>query len=210
MPRKRTVPDEVLLSAALSIVRAAGPDSLSFGSLAARVDLAASTLVQRFGSRADLLRAALLLAWDRLDEQTARACAEAPSGVPGVVDLFVRLSGQYDSWNEGVGGGAGGDTGGSNDADDYADQLMLLREDLRDPVLRARGQAWIDTLAAAVEERLEDAPGEVPGGVSGLGELVVAQWQGSLTVWGFRRRPDVATAVRSALDTLLARISAAS
>ncbi|MGW0230962.1 TetR family transcriptional regulator [Actinopolymorpha singaporensis] len=194
MPRKRTVPDEALLSTALSIVRTSGPDALSFGSLAARVDLAASTLVQRFGSRADLLRAALLFAWDRLDEETARACAEAPSGAAGVVDLLVRLSGQYDA----------------GDSDDFADQLMLLREDLRDPVLRARGQAWLDTLSAAVEERLDDGSGDVPGGVPGLGELVVAQWQGSLTLWGFRRQSDAVTAVRRALDTLLARISVAS
>ncbi|MET9023028.1 TetR family transcriptional regulator [Actinopolymorpha sp. NPDC004070] len=206
MPRKRTVPDEALLAAALSIVRASGPDALSFGSLAARVDLAASTLVQRFGSRADLLRAALLLAWDRLDEQTARACAEAPSGAAGVVDLLVRLSGQYDAVDTAGSDGADG-ADGDRDADEYADQLMLLREDLRDPVLRARGQAWLDTLAAAVEERLADVGGGIPGGVRGLGELVVSQWQGSLTVWGFRRRPDVVTAVRRSLENLLARIS---
>ncbi len=202
MPRKRTVPDEALLSTALSIVRASGPDALSFGSLAARVDLAASTLVQRFGSRANLLRAALSFAWDRLDEETARACAEAPSGAAGVVDLLVRLSGQYDSADSGGSGGPG--FGGFGD---FADQLMLLREDLRDPVLRARGQAWLDTLAAAVEERLADAPGDMPRDVAGLGELVVAQWQGSLTVWGFRRQLDLAASVRQALDRLLARIS---
>ncbi|NYH93206.1 TetR/AcrR family transcriptional regulator [Actinopolymorpha rutila] len=197
MPRKRTVPDEALLSTALSIVRASGPDALSFGSLAARVDLAASTLVQRFGSRANLLRAALLFAWDRLDEETARACAEAPAGPEGVVDLLVRLTGQYDP-------------GDSADSGDFADQLMLLREDLRDPVLRARGQAWLDTLATGVEERLDGVPGDVPGGVPGLGELLVAQWQGSLTVWGFRRRSDAVTAVRRALDTLLTRLSLSS
>jgi AcrR family transcriptional regulator len=184
MPRKRTISNEALLDAALRIVRESGPDALSFATLASQVGLAPSTIVQRFGTKAELLRAALSRAWDALDEQTAAAAQSAPPGTDGVVELLVRLTGQYD-------------------AHDFADQLRVLREDLRDPVLRARGQAWLATLTAAVEERLSPSP----GGESGLGALVVAHWQGTLTIWSFVRDAHVTTTVRSALEDLLARLS---
>jgi AcrR family transcriptional regulator len=185
MPRKRTVPDEALLDAALALVREAGPDALSFGVLAPRAGLAASTIVQRFGTRAGLLRAALGRAWDLLDADTARADAAAGPGPAGVVDLLVRLSGQYDEHG------------------DFPDGLRVLAEDLRDPVLRERGRAWIDALAAAIERRL--AP--TTAAVEGLGVLVVAHWQGVLTVWAFRRDGPLRPAVQRALEDLLARLT---
>jgi AcrR family transcriptional regulator len=184
MPRKRTISDEALLDAALLIVRESGPEALTFAALASRVDLAASTIVQRFKTKAELLRAALLRAWDRLDEETAAATQTAPPGADGVIELLVRLTGQYH-------------------AHDYADQLRLLREDLRDPVLRERGQAWLATLTRAVEDRLSPSPGTEAGN----GELVVAHWQGTLTVWSFVRGAPVTTAVRLALQDLLARLT---
>jgi hypothetical protein len=77
-----------------------------------------------------------------------------------------------------------------------------LREDLRDPVLRARGEAWIGALADAIEQRLTGAP----GGADGLGELVVAHWQGTVTVWGFTRVGSLQTVVRRSLEHLLERV----
>ncbi len=183
MPRPRTIADEVLLDAALEIIHRSGPSRLSFATLAERVGLAASTLVQRFGTKEALLRGALLRAWDRLDADTTAAIEAASPDGAGVIDLLVALSGQYD-------------------AHDYAEQLLVLREDLRDSVLRTRGATWIDTLAAAIESRLVDAP----GGPDGLGVQVVAQWQGTLTVWSFTRPGRVDVVVRHALEDLLARL----
>jgi AcrR family transcriptional regulator len=183
MPRTKTIPDEVLLSAGLEIVHRDGPAALTFSTLAAVVELASSTIVQRFGSKAELLRATLLHAWDLLDRQTASADAMASRDAAGVVDLLVALSGGYET-------------------NDYADQLMVLREDLRDPVLRSRGETWIAALAGSIEARLVDAP----GGSVGLGEVVVAHWQGTLTVWGFTRPGPLPAFVRDSLDELLRRV----
>ncbi len=183
MPRKRTISDQALLDAALGIVRDSGPDALTFAALSAGSGLAGSTIVQRFGTKAALLQAALLRAWDRLDEETTAAIADAGHGAHAVVELLVRLSGQYD-------------------AERFADQLLLLREDLRDPVLRGRGTAWLTQLYDAIERRLERRPGDA----SGLGELMVAHWQGTLTVWSFNRSAALPTAVRTALEDLVERL----
>jgi len=186
MPRTKTIPDDVLLEAALDIVHRTGPATLSFATLADAVGLASSTIVQRFGSKADLLRATLLHAWDRLDADTAAAAAAASPDAAGVVDMLVALSGSYE-------------------ANDFADQLMVLREDLRDPVLRARGEAWIATLCEQIEQHLADAL-DIPDGTEGLGELIVTHWQGTLTVWGFTRPGPLPDVVRRSLDTLLRRV----
>jgi AcrR family transcriptional regulator len=187
MPRKRSVTDETLLDEALLVVRENGPAGLSFGALAARVDLAASTIVQRFKTKGGLLEAALGRAWDDLEAHTAEADARAPAGPDGVVQLLVDLSGQYDP-------------------EDFADQLLLLREDLRNPVLRQRGARWLATLYEAIERRLPDADADaVPG--RRLGPLVVAQWQGTLTIWGFTRQAPLDDVVRTMLTDLLQRIA---
>jgi AcrR family transcriptional regulator len=181
MPRKRTIHDEALLDAALDVVHESGPDALTFAALGERVGLAPSTIVQRFGTKPRLLQAALLRAWDRLEGDTAAAIDAAGMGRAGVVDLLVRLTGQYD-------------------AHDFAEQLLVLREDLRDPVLRARGQAWFATLTREVERRLTGEP-------AGLGAIVVAYWQGMLTVWSFTRDEPVSPVVRAGLDDLLGRVT---
>jgi AcrR family transcriptional regulator len=186
MPRKRTISDEALLDAALVLVRANGPDSLTFAALAAASGLAAPTIVQRFGTKAALLRAAMSSAWDKLDAATADADEAAPMGATGVVELLVALSGQYDP-------------------DDYADQLLLLREDLRDPTLRARGEAWMQTLIVAIERRLVRRPRDLDR-VTGLGRLVIAQWQGTLTVWSFLRHAPLKDAVKTSLEDLFRRL----
>ena len=89
------------------------------------------------------------------------------------------------------------------DTDDFADQLMVLREDLRDPVLRDRGKRSIAVLAGAVEERLRDTP----GGSDGLGELLVAHWQGTCTVWSFTRSGPLPVFVRRSTEQLLERLT---
>jgi AcrR family transcriptional regulator len=183
MPRKRTLPDTDVLDAALGIVRSSGPDALTFAALASRVGLAGSTIVQRFGTRTGLLRSALLRAWDLLEEETDAAARSAAHGPRGVIQMLVQLSGQYD-------------------ARDFADQLLVLREDVRDPVLRARGEAWIATLIRAVEDRLRAAS----GAPEGLGRLIVAQWQGTLTVWSFKPEGLVSDAVQAALERLFERL----
>lgn len=180
MARPRTITDEALLDVALEIVHRDGPAALSFGGLAGHVGLAGSTIVQRFGTRADLLRATLLRAWDGLDEATTSAIDAAPDGVAGVVDLFVGLT-------------------ASHDEDDYAEQLPVLREDLCDPLLRRRGEQWLAALATAVDARL-------PGASAGAGRLVVAQWQGTLIVWAFTRDGRLEDAVRAAIADLLERV----
>ena len=82
------------------------------------------------------MRAALLRAWDQLDALTAEADASEAVSPEGAIAMLVRMFPT----------GAG--------EHDYAEGLLILREDMRDPALRARGVAWGETLAKALGRRL--------------------------------------------------------
>ncbi|QFY59483.1 TetR/AcrR family transcriptional regulator [Rhizobium grahamii] len=181
MPRPRTLSDEQLLDMVLGLVHAEGPDAASFGAVAKISGLSGSTLVQRFGTKAAMLRACLLRAWDRLDMETARLIRSVAETPEGAVDLLTGLSRDY-----------------GEDAASYAEGLLVLREDLRDPALRARGAAWGKTLAAALDRCLGKPP---------LGRLMLSQWQGCLLWWGFEPQGSVEDYVRGELGQFLRTVA---
>jgi AcrR family transcriptional regulator len=182
MPRKKTLSDEDVLSSALRLMHAEGPEAVTFAALADATGLAGATLVQRFGSKARLRQAALLHAWDGLDARTAALAARVPKTPAGAVRLLVGLSKDY----------------GGIEA--YAEGLLVLREDLRDPVLRARGARWRDVLSAA----LDACFAQVPDAPKGVGLMLAAQWQGALLWWGFDPRVPVERYVESTLRRFVA------
>lgn len=184
MPRPKTLPDREVLEAAHKLIHESGPDALTFASLAQACGLSASTLVQRFKSKAGLVQSALLHAWDRLDEKTARLAAAAPKTTDGAIELLVGLSRDY--------GGI----------ESYAEGLLVLREDLRDPALRARGAAWKEALSEALEDCFSDVPHAPPG----IGLLIASQWQGSLLWWSFDPRGDVASFVEDNLHRFVSAV----
>lgn len=184
MPRPKTVSDEDVLDAAYRLLHEAGPESLTFAALSRASGLSPSTLVQRFASKTGLMQATLLYAWDRLDAKTARLAAEVPRTAAGAVEMLVALSGEY----------------GGIEA--YADGLLILREDLRDPLLRARGAAWKKSLSAALDACFASVA-EAPQGV---GLLMAAQWQGALLWWGFEPQGRLEDFVAEMLNRFVAAI----
>ncbi|MBX4956836.1 TetR family transcriptional regulator [Rhizobium lentis] len=184
MPRRRTLSDEQLLAMVLTVIHAEGPDAATFAAVAKASGLSGSTLVQRFATKAAMLRAALLYAWDRLDAETARLAGTVPKTPEGAVALLVGLSQDY-----------------GDDAAAYGEGLLVLREDFRDPVLRARGAAWGTALTAAIAQCFRSAP--APDTVA---RLMLAQWQGSLTWWGFGADGPVAAYVETELKRFLTAV----
>jgi AcrR family transcriptional regulator len=183
MPRPKTLPDRDVLAAALRLIHERGPDALTFASVALACGLSAATLVQRFKSKAGLVQSALLHAWNGLDEKTARLAAAVPKTPDGAITFLVELSRDY----------------GGIEA--YAEGLLLLREDLRDPVLRARGAVWKEALSRA----LDDCFAEIPH-AQGIGLLMASQWQGSLLWWSFDPQGAVEDFVEGSLRRFVAAI----
>ncbi|MFD1943811.1 TetR/AcrR family transcriptional regulator [Paradevosia shaoguanensis] len=165
MARPRTVSDEAILDAALGVAHRRGPANVTFASVSEVAGLSPATLVQRFGSKEALLRAALERAWDFLDAATAREDERQPLTPEGAVQIVTEL------WP-------------ATEADDaYAEGLLLLYEDMRDPILRQRGVTWRTALTRALGRRLSNDPARQ----ALMGQLMASQWQGAQIWWAFGR-----------------------
>jgi AcrR family transcriptional regulator len=182
MPRPKTQTDADVLDAAHRLLHTEGPEALTFARLAHFCGLAPATLVQRFKSKDGLKQAALLFAWDKLDARTAELARHVPKTPAGAIKLLSALSGGY----------------GGIEA--YARGLLVLREDLSDPVLRARGAAWRRALSKA----LDDCFAAYAGRPKDMGLLTASHWQGSLLWWGFEPKEDLQRYVESSLKRFIA------
>lgn len=177
MARHKSISDDDLLDRLMPVLVRHGPDGLTLAGAGGAVGLAAATLVQRFGSREAMIEAILVRAWDALDAATAAADAAAGAGAEGAMDLLRGLM-PLDRAET-----------------DVTDGLLLLREDFRNPVLRARGKAWGERLAAALGRRLDPSP-EMG---QRLGWQMLHVWQGALIWWAFTRQGAAGAHVQAAL-----------
>jgi AcrR family transcriptional regulator len=181
MPRPKTRSDEQVLDAALALVHDVGTERLTFAALADRCGLSAATLVQRFGTKAALTQRALLQAWDHLDALTAELARATPKTPDGSVELLLALSRQY------------------GDVSTYRGGLLVLHEDLRDPVLRRRGTAWEEVLTTALDECFVAVPDAPPR----IGHALAAHWQGAMTWWAFQATRPLTDYLRDSLVEIL-------
>lgn len=177
MARIKVISNETVLDAVLEVVTALGPATLTFARAGQAAGLSPATLVQRYGNREALLQATLLRAWDHLDAETAAADAEEPITPDGAIRLLLRLMPPEAAERNAT------------------DGLLLLREDIRDPMLRARGAAWGRRLALALGRRLDNtSDGER------LGWQMASVWLGAQTWWAFTRSDAPDVAIRQALE----------
>lgn len=177
MARHKSVSDEDLLDRLMPALVRHGPDGLTLALAGAAAGLAPATLVQRFGTREAMIEAILLRAWDRLDAATEAADVAAGAGPEGALALLRGLMPMADAET------------------DVTDGLLLLREDFRNPVLRARGKAWGERLAVALGRRLDPVP---ESGLC-LGWQMLQVWQGALIWWAFTRQGAASDHVQAAL-----------
>lgn len=165
MARPRTVTDEAILEAAMKLMYREGPDVLTYAAVGKAVGLSPATLVQRYPTKEAFLRATMLRGWDQLDDLTAELDRTAAVNPDGAVEMLVAMI-----------------PAGMSDAEN-AMGLAILREDMRDPVLRARGSAWRKALATALGRRLTADEAEKER----LGLMLASQWQGAQLWWGFEQ-----------------------
>ena len=177
MGRAKKVSDAELLDRLLVAIGKEGP-GISFAHAAKAAELAPATLVQRFGTREAMVESTLLHAWKQLEEATCNADVQAALDPAGAVDLLVHLT-----------------NAGSGETD-FSEGLLLLREDFRNPVLRARGAKWGEQLAAALGRRLSQDPSRA----AVLGWQMASVWQGALIWWGFTRDGQLQNNVKAVLD----------
>lgn len=168
MARPRTVPDAEVYVIIRRLLADGGDKAVAFGTVARATGLAGSTLAQRYGTREGMVQAALMDAWDLLDQAAEAAEGASGSGPKAAQALLKALS---------------------TASDGMAPTLLAI--DLRNATLRIRAAAWRARIEGALALRLG-------GGAKGrqAAAMLFALWQGQV-LWqgtgdkGFRLKDAV-------------------
>lgn len=184
MARRKTLSDEAVLDAALRVMTVKGPLDFTLADIGAATGLAPATLVQRFGGKAELVHAAF--ARDNVRFIERLAAAPKTTGPAAVIALFLML------------------TPRTVDVGLFADQLLWLRQDMRDPLMNGLARDRFAALRAAIAERLPP----LPMAPQDAARLIEAQWQGALNQWGLEPQGDLADYITGQLADWFALVQA--
>jgi AcrR family transcriptional regulator len=182
MARRKTLSDDAVLDAALGVMVTKGPSDFTLADIGKATGLAPATLVQRFGGKQELI----LAAFSRENARFIESLEAAPKtrGASAVIALFLMM------------------TPRNVDVGLFADQLLWLRQDMRDPQLNALTRERFVRLRAAIAERLPPLPMDPEDAA----RLVDAQWQGALNQWGLAPDEDLADYVTRQLANWFALV----
>jgi AcrR family transcriptional regulator len=189
-PRPRKATDEDVFEAAGRVMARVGPTRLTLADIAAEAGVTAGALVQRFGSKRELL----LAFSNRVSGSTA--------------DLFAQLRADHDSPLAALGAYADCIAAMGASPSAVANHFAYLQLDLNDRDLHKRtmrqARATRAGLVGLIDAAIEVGELSASTESAALARLVEATLSGSLLAWAFYQRGTAAAWVRQDLDALLA------
>lgn len=188
-PRPRKASDDEVFGAATRVMSRVGPAELTLAAIAQEAGLTAGALVQRFGSKQQLLRAMSSRFAGSADEMFAALRRAHPSPLSALRE-YVRCHARLAESPEAL-----------------ARNLAYLQLDLTDPelyqALLTHAKATRRQLAALVKAAVKEgelARGVRPGQLARLIEVAVS---GSMMTWAIYREGSAAKWMLSDLDAVL-------
>jgi len=189
-PRPRKVSDDEVFAAAYRAMTRLGPGELTLAEIAAEAGVTAGALVQRFGSKRDLLLQLSAGAADG-NAQFIRGLRTKQRSALGVLRAYAECL---------------ADLAASPAA--LARNLAYLQIDLTDPDFRKHLLAQALATRVAIRELIDDAvaEGELSSAVDSdaLARVIETTLSGSLITWAIYRDGDAATWLRADVDAVLA------
>jgi AcrR family transcriptional regulator len=188
MPRPRTISDEDVLDAVLALAHRVGPARVTFAAAAAEVGLSAATLVQRFGTKRDLLLAADKRGIDLWVGALDRSTAASP--LARIVEGLLLAADPVAT------------------PEQMANSLAMLQLDLADPDFHAETLRGAQAVRARIMRDLSAAleAGELRQGsdITTLAKLVETTYHGALIGWAIHRESTLADWMREQIEAALA------
>ena len=188
-PRPRTVEDSTILEAAVSVIRRIGPERMTLADVGEAAGLSAATLVQRFGSKRDLLLSVLKFTTDSLEQRFETAISNSDSPLDAVFAAAM-------------------DRVPSSGPDEIANMLAFYLSDFGDPDFRALALENSQKAVAAFKRMLDEAvaQGEIAESyvnTAQLAETIYSLVMGTLLTWTVSGEGTYRAKIRGELDVLL-------
>jgi AcrR family transcriptional regulator len=189
-PRPRTVEDSAILEAAVTVLGRIGPDRLTLADVGGEAGLSAATLVQRFGSKRELMLSVLKFATDGMRERFEAAINSHESPLEAIfaaaMDRAIPLGGP----------------------EVHANLLAFYLSDLGDPEFRALATENSRRAVAGFQRMLDEAveAGELAEGyvdTAQLSETIYSLIMGTLLTWTVSREGSYRTRLRRELEVLM-------
>jgi len=187
-PRPRTVSDAEILRATAEVIGRVGPHRLTLADVGAEAGLSAAALVQRFGSKRQLLLRLTSGEGVEVEDGLASMLARGDSPLTALVDAmacFGRMA---------------------RTPEEMANHLAFLQMDLSDPDFHRNARAHFDATLFATVAQLEAsiAAGElVSTETQALARAVYSVTSGALLNWAIHREGTAEASIRSELEVLL-------
>jgi AcrR family transcriptional regulator len=189
-PRPRTVQDTAILDAAIEVLSRIGPEKMTLADVGSAVGLSAATLVQRFGSKRDLLLALVRHMTGEIDNRFEAAMANNESPLDAIFAAATDRAGKVATHVS------------------LGNRLSFYMSQLEDPEFHV---VAIENTRRAIDgfQRMLDAAveaGELTEGYTDtaqLAETIYSMQMGSLLVWAVMNEGSFKAKVRRDMDILL-------
>lgn len=188
-PRPRETSDAEILAAAARVMKLRSPVELTLADVAKEAGVVPATIIQRFGTKRELLLANCKAWTADVAGQFAAARAKYGSPLKTLIELLVESSGFAAT------------------PESMANFLAYLQIDLSDPEFRAVLLTQFVTTRDETKKLLDDAvaSGELkPCDTAGLARLVQQVNSGAMLDWAVYRKGALAAWTRRSLEALLA------
>jgi AcrR family transcriptional regulator len=188
MPRTKAISDEAVLAEVLRLVQRIGPERFTLAAAGEQTGLSASTLVQRFGSKRELLLAA-----DRWAvERWVGGMDEVPEDGSALDRLIAGVLHSVDA---------------DTTAEEMANSVSLLQIGLADDEFHASTLDGAVRLHAKIVGRLREAEseGELRQGIDldALAELIEVTYHGAMIHWAIHRDGPLVPSLKEKFERLL-------
>jgi len=188
--RPRKVTDVEVFAAVYRVMNRLGPAQVTLAEIAAEAGVTSSALVQRFGSKRDLLLA--------VTGQAAEGTEEFFAGLRAACDSPIETLHAYAECFAGM----------AESPETLAHHLGYLQLDMTDPDFRRHAREQARVADRAIREILDEAlaAGELARGtdLAALARAVTAVLGGSLLAWAIRQEGTAADWLRADLAAVLA------
>lgn len=189
-PRPKAVTDEQLFRAVARAIGRVGPAELTLGHVAAEAGISAPSIVQRFGSKRDLLLAFAAQAGSELGARFAAAREAHRSPRAALRAALASL------------------TAGMRGTRAIANNIAFLQLDVADDAFRAHAREFARALRAEIGALLDAAvaAGELRPGTDcvRLAAAIHVAYNGALITWAVEREGALGDALLEAVDFVLA------